>query len=338
MASNLTKDWIQYLKNNQIVAMQSDPKSGKLNYKRPVTTSDVVHFLQVKTDYDDSKINQAIETALGQQTDATDQQTASQSNNLPAVPSKQGGPVDVNTRGMTPGQQQPGLPGPGPTKPQPKPKKYDTSNATDVEPRYSNQTTPHGASVEDVINPETDNERPKDFVPVTLKRIGAKPRVRLIHKSAVPGWENSGWVAGGATPETNPEPEQEQPPEQPQQPEQEQSPEQPQARAQGGGRVKGQLSQTPGAIRKRQARANRKAALNEDFKDNPGEQLSEKQVEQIFRILSKKTDQTDQGTEKNTSVDPQQVRVEEVNKLKRFIRDTMTDQQRMSLWRALNEA
>ena len=66
MASKkIIADWIQYLKNNQIVSMQSDPATGRLNYKRKVYSSDLVNFLQVKTDFDDKTINDAIDTVLG---------------------------------------------------------------------------------------------------------------------------------------------------------------------------------------------------------------------------------------------------------------------------------
>jgi hypothetical protein len=240
MAANLTKDWIQYLKNNQIAALQSDPKSGKLNYRRPVLTSDVVNFLQVKTDYDDDKINSAIEKVLGQ---GTSGEVAVQSATKP----------------------QDAAPGQPPQPAQPATKKYDTSGATDVTPRY-----------------------------------GKQPAI---------------------SPPAPPEPAQ---PTQPTQP------------TRSGGKIKGQVSQSPGAIRKRQARANRKAALREDFKDEPGEQLSEKQVGMIFNLLGSETDQP--KAEQSARVDPQQVRIEEVNKLKRFIRDTLSEQQRMSLWRALQNA
>src|SRR5271165_5581126 len=43
---NLVKDWIQYLKNNKIVALQSDPESGRLKYIRQPTSQDLERFLQ----------------------------------------------------------------------------------------------------------------------------------------------------------------------------------------------------------------------------------------------------------------------------------------------------
>jgi hypothetical protein len=63
----LTKDWIQYLKNNRIVAMQSDPKTGLLNYKRPATTADLKKFLSSTGQFDDEAIEKAIASISGEQ-------------------------------------------------------------------------------------------------------------------------------------------------------------------------------------------------------------------------------------------------------------------------------
>lgn len=235
--------------------MQSDPKTGKLNYKRPVTTDDVIHFLQVKTDYDDDRINKAIKEVLGQGPNGEEGAENDQDTNLPAVRTPSGA-VDVNTRGMSPGQQQPKIPGqPGPAAPtQPPAKKYDTSGATDVEPRYGARKA--------LSAPASDNQ-----------------------PSAAPPANTPG----------------------------------------------GQ----PPALRNKKGRTNRKGNLREDFKDVPGAKLSEKQVENIFKILAKPVPAAEPDKK---SIDPQQVRIDEVNKLKRFIRDKLSDQQRMSLWRALQDA
>ncbi len=66
MAANtkqLVKDWIQYLKSTQIVALKSD-SSGKLQYNRPVTSEDVSTFLEAKTDYTPDQIGNAIHMVL----------------------------------------------------------------------------------------------------------------------------------------------------------------------------------------------------------------------------------------------------------------------------------
>lgn len=60
----LTKDWIQYLKNNKIVELKSDPETGKLQYNRPVTSDDVFNFLDVKTNYSPEDISNALHMVL----------------------------------------------------------------------------------------------------------------------------------------------------------------------------------------------------------------------------------------------------------------------------------
>ncbi|HEY6436681.1 MAG TPA: hypothetical protein VIY47_08825 [Ignavibacteriaceae bacterium] len=62
----LVKDWIQYLKNNQIINLKSDYASGKLSYKRNPTTSDLLKFLDVHTDIDQKIVKKAIQTVLSQ--------------------------------------------------------------------------------------------------------------------------------------------------------------------------------------------------------------------------------------------------------------------------------
>lgn len=69
--SALTKEWIKYLKNSRIAAMQSDPETGKLNYKRKVTTDDVAQFLELKTDYDNEQISNAIHMVLARKATGT---------------------------------------------------------------------------------------------------------------------------------------------------------------------------------------------------------------------------------------------------------------------------
>lgn len=265
MPANLTRDWIQYLKNNQIAALKSDPTSGKINYKRPVTTSDVVHFLQVKTTFGDAQINAAIDRVVG----AHAGKNTSPSNVLSMQPPSGNGRHNSNTRPQHT---------PEPSGNTSSSKKYDTSNATDVEPRFG-------------------------------------PRLALP----------SGRTGPPLPAETPPDKE-------------------PPANVRTGGKVKGQVSQTPNAIRKRQARANRKAALNEDFKDDPGEQLSEKEIEEIFKLLSKgaptsaEKNQDAADKTQNGKVDPQEVRKDELEKIKKLIFKTMTAEQRKQLWDELKGA
>ena len=66
MATNqdLIKGWIQFLKNNQIVSMKSDPETGQLKYKRSATIDDLSKYLESTGKFDDKRIKQAIDTIL----------------------------------------------------------------------------------------------------------------------------------------------------------------------------------------------------------------------------------------------------------------------------------
>jgi hypothetical protein len=97
-ANALTKKWIQYLKNNQIVDMQADPTTGELKYKKPVT-SDVLKTFLGRTGYTDDQINAAMATtspasatsSTGGQTTATStgvRHTASATNPNQPTPAK----------------------------------------------------------------------------------------------------------------------------------------------------------------------------------------------------------------------------------------------------------
>lgn len=116
----LTKGWIQYLKNNQIVAMQSEPSTGKLKYNRKVTADDVKHFLQNNTQFDKAAIDKALASIK-----PTANLPATQQSNQPAA-----GAPDQPQQSNQPRQPQ-----------QPPKKQYDNSDAEDVEPRYGPRPT-----------------------------------------------------------------------------------------------------------------------------------------------------------------------------------------------------
>ncbi len=94
-----------------------------------------------------------------------------------------------------------------------------------------------------------------------------------------------------------------------------------------------------------------KTKLKEDIRDKSGDELSEKEVEAIFKQLatgaidaSNKEKQAASDAEKEkqaaatpSSAEMQAKREEDLRKMKRLIRDVMTDSQRKSLWRMLNE-
>lgn len=115
----LIKEWILYLKSNKIASAQSDPKSGRLKYLRKVSVEDLTNFLDYKTDFNKKAIEKAIQSVLKNRP----------TSNLPATQQAQ--------QNQKPGSN---VPAPSTQPPvsqqQPKKKKFDTSNATDVEPRF----------------------------------------------------------------------------------------------------------------------------------------------------------------------------------------------------------
>jgi len=112
-AGKLTKDWIQFLKNNQIVAAKSDPNSGKLTYKRKANTNDLIHFLESKTDFDEETIYSAIQSALsGSQPEPEQQEPQQQLQQEPQQDQSQDKDdvTDVDYRDVPPDTK--ALPGP----------------------------------------------------------------------------------------------------------------------------------------------------------------------------------------------------------------------------------
>ena len=260
MADNkaqLVKQWIQYLKNNQIVGLKSDPQTGRLDYKRAITPDDISNFLETKTDYSQDEISNAIHMVLSRQ---AVNKAAPKLTNDPQAP-------DGATQAAG---QPPALPAPNvPQQQQQAPgKKYNNDDAEDIAYR-------------DVPN----------------KQLPAP--------------------AGQ---------EEEQPPQ--------------------------RRKASPGSTR---VRGNR--TIHEDINDSQPHALDEKDVESIFSMLTSRqpaaADNTAAPTEKqrgqknpptpgaNPAAQPAQQdpakKEEDVRKLKRVIRDTMTPNQRMALWRALNE-
>jgi hypothetical protein len=95
----LTRAWIQYLKNMQMVSLQSDPETGKLNYKKPVTLAVLYQFLELSTDFTKEQIAAAIQSALAKKVNPDaglekpgekEEPTTKQIGNRPAQPRLQG--------------------------------------------------------------------------------------------------------------------------------------------------------------------------------------------------------------------------------------------------------
>lgn len=119
-----------------------------------------------------------------------------------------------------------------------------------------------------------------------------------------------------------------------------------------GGKKPGEVSQSSSAIQKRASRAEvakarksgsaafsqmashlSKRPVKEAFVDDQGSKLSERDVEQVFAELTNAP-----AAAPAQAADTSNTKKDELNQLKRAIRDTMTDRQRRALWRALTNA
>ena len=123
--TRLTKEWIGYLKDLQI-AISSKTEPGKLDYIKKVTSDVLSHFLELKTDFTEEQISNALHMVLARKA----QGGPSKLQNKPT-------PGDsIATRNEPPQQQTPKQIGSNQPKPAPAPspakKKYSKDNATDV--------------------------------------------------------------------------------------------------------------------------------------------------------------------------------------------------------------
>lgn len=84
--TTLTREWIQYLKNNQIASTQSDPKTGKLKYQRKPNVQELIRFLELKTDFDDADVRNAIKTVLSSKGTSTADKPTTPALNAPEKP------------------------------------------------------------------------------------------------------------------------------------------------------------------------------------------------------------------------------------------------------------
>lgn len=241
-AKQLVKDWIQYLKNHQIVGLQANPESGKLTYKRPVSVDDLHKFLEVKSDFSPDQITNAIHMVLAKKAQGG-KPKAIQNNPTPQEPEKPAQPGnDLSTwmhygmKPVAPKNRLASEPGKLPA-PQGNKTDYNNDDISDIDYRD--------------IPPEQEN-KPKALAAPEPKR---KPKFRYRNKG-----------------------------------------------------------------------------LTEDFEDDPGAELDENDVEEVFNILVGGQDQ-----EKEESPKTARETAIELNRMKRVIRDKMSDDQRQMLWRALNE-
>jgi len=122
----LTRKWIAYLKRNWIVRKESDPKTGKLAYKRPVTSADLVHFLKAETDFDEETIYAAIEDSLHKAGDSPEPQAGQADDQEENPQSQPEAPQQPQSTGLQtrPGEQ---------SQQQTPKKKWNTDDAEDVD-------------------------------------------------------------------------------------------------------------------------------------------------------------------------------------------------------------
>ncbi len=306
----LTKGWIQYLKNNQIVGLKSNPRSGRLDYKRQPTVTDLTSYLG--KDYDEDAILDAIQQVLGSNGNNDDTETAD--NGLATQGSRD--PSTWHQSEVTPGTPL-GAIGNNPAQKQSSRKNFNTDDAEDakysqrgVVPRnnstdpstwHNSEITPNaqdqiGAQMPWKSKPKkynTDNAQDAQVKDRLPKKIGTTP-------SGIPG-------PSGSDKPISPE-------------------------------------DTPPKRKPRFKYRYKKGQLKEAIRDNQGAELSEKEVQSIFKILStakpakEPTSMASTNSSNTTTTNTSQIDLEEqVRKLKRVIRDEMTDQQRSALYRALTD-
>lgn len=289
----ITKGWIQYLKNNQIAALQSNPKTGRLNYIREPTVTDLVSYLS--KDFDEDEILDAVQQAKSASQSTKDNPATSIGGELATQGSRD--PSTWHNSEVTPGQPWPEL-GNNPT-PQlgNRTKKYNTDDAEDA--KYSQRgVVPHTGKRTPSTwhNSEVTPADPYD-------QIGndhtAQPKKKKYNTDDADDAEikdkNSKSLSG---PKRKP---------------------------------KFKYRYKPGQ-------------LKEAIRDWQGDPLSEKEIQTIFKILSQPNSKKVPSTNVNNPSTPVASTgnapadlEDQIRKIKAVIRDTMSDQQRKSLYRALTD-
>jgi hypothetical protein len=265
----LTRDWIQFLKNNQLVSMKSDPATGQLKYKKPITTDILYKFLTDKTGYDPKVITSVIQQVAFGKGGAQPQQP-------PAAQSvQQSGTAQPQQPSTTLPVQQPA---PKPTAPQLAPPTQPSQAAKSAPVSASR---PHAAN-QPVANPFVAND----------EKFNSNPNAKNM--------SNAEWLKSLP-------------------------------RAQAERKPKPHYKLGPNGKPEYKG-------LKEAIAANPGATLDEKDVERVFAILSK---EQKQGKTKVANQQPapltSQQKIQDLNKIKKTIRDTMSPQQRSTLYRALED-
>jgi hypothetical protein len=117
--TSLTRQWIEFLKINKIVDRQSNPKTGRLNYKRNPNVQELIRFVVRLTDFDQEDVKAAIKAVVGSKGQAGE---APKSLAAPEQP----------TQPKTPALGAPTPPNPSTQEPTPSTKKYSNDGAEDI--------------------------------------------------------------------------------------------------------------------------------------------------------------------------------------------------------------
>jgi hypothetical protein len=171
--TRLTKEWIDYLKSNQI-AFSSKTEPGKLDYKKKVTSDDISRFLEGKTDFTEEQISNAVHMVLAKK--AQGGGPAKLQNNPTAGTS-------VATQPERPQQQAPKQLGSNqPKQAQAAPKKrYSKDNATDVEYRDINE------ELRDDTAYTLDEKDIEDIFSILTSASPAAPATKQKQRGTAPG-------------------------------------------------------------------------------------------------------------------------------------------------------
>lgn len=117
--TSLTRQWIEFLKINKIVDRQSNPKTGRLNYKRNPNVQELIRFVVRLTDFDQEDVKAAIKAVVGSKGQAGE------------APKSLGAP-EQPTQAKTPALGAPTPPNPSTQEPTPSTKKYSNDGAEDI--------------------------------------------------------------------------------------------------------------------------------------------------------------------------------------------------------------
>jgi hypothetical protein len=295
----ITQDWIKFLKNNQIANLQSNPNSGRLSYRRNPNVGDLLKFLTNRDEFDETDINRAIRSVISSR------------------PEKEAPTSALSTWHHTeikPGQRNPQL-GDTDQNNTTDQKKYSNDDAEDIDTRdklstWKNTDITPGERLpkNQIDNKTSDNTTSqKKYSNNDVEDVDFRDAEKELKR----------------IPQSPDKPASRKPITRHKRKEKKVSPVQP--------------SPTDEPPRKPRFKLRTKK-INEDFYDHLGEELSEKEVKQVFNILlAPKPPKEKPKKEELTPEEQLLKKQEDMRRIKYLIRDVMTPAQRKTLWRILNE-